>query len=85
MPYDAEQVARQRSEQQASQRESAKRQASAGSSPLKSSGGGGFQASGKAIKAAPDPTFDKTTSAPVVVPQGTKPRTTQRSFGPGDV
>ena len=85
MPYDPEQVARQRSEQRSMERESAGRAKGATGSPLKSTGGGGFQPSGKAIKAAPDPTFDKTTSGPIVVPPGTKPRTTKTSFGPGDV
>jgi hypothetical protein len=89
MPYDPEQVARQRSEVRQMGRESAKRQAGAGASPLKSSGGGGFEAGPSSaapkIKPGPDPTFDKTTGGAVVVPPGTKPRTTQRSFGPGDV
>jgi hypothetical protein len=89
MPYDPEQVARQRLEQQQSARESARRAAGAGQSPLRSSGGGGFEAgpspAAPKVKPGPDPTFDNTTGGSVVVPPGTKPRTTQRSFGPGDV
>ena len=87
MPYDPEQVSRQRTEQQAQARESVKRQTGAGASPLRSTGGGGFQPATPAPtmkKAAPDPTFDAT-SAPIVVPPGTKPRTTKTSYGPGDV
>jgi hypothetical protein len=89
MPYDPEQVARQRSEVRQMGRESAKRQADAGASPLKSTGGGGFQSGAKPVQAAPDPTFDAVKpSKPLTagdVPSGTKPRTTQRTFGPGDV
>lgn len=87
MPYDPEQVARQRSEQQAAQRESAKRQAGAGGSPLRSTGGAGFQPAAKApaIKAAPDPTFDKTPPVRASDYPTAKPRTTKTTFGPGDV
>lgn len=42
MPYDPEQVARQRSEQRAMERESSVRQRAAGTSPMKSSGGKGW-------------------------------------------
>jgi hypothetical protein len=42
MPYDPEQVARQRAEQRASERESGARQKAAGTSPLQSSGGKGW-------------------------------------------
>lgn len=42
MPYDPEQVARQRAEQRAMERESGARQRAAGTSPLQSSGGKGW-------------------------------------------
>lgn len=58
MPYDPEQAARQQAEQRAYERESAGRAKGATKSPLRSGGGGGFQAAGPTIKPGPDPTFD---------------------------
>lgn len=60
MPYDPEQAARQQQEVRQMERESAGRAKAATKSPLRSSGGGGFQSAGKApsFQTGADPTYD---------------------------